>query len=98
MGITPPPRGFPTTEFERRMARVQAAMHAAKIDAVLLTTEPDVRYYTGFFTQFWESPTRPWFTILPADGKPIAVIPGIGAAGMHDTWVDDVRTWSSPRP
>ncbi len=93
-----PSRGFLTTEFEARMQRVQAAMHAARLDAVLLTQEPDVRYFTGFFTQFWESPTRPWFVLLPLSGKPIAVIPEIGAAGMAATWVDDMRTWPSPRP
>ena len=80
------------------MSRVQRVMHDRSIDAILLTTEPDVRYFSGFHTQFWESPTRPWFLILPREGKPIAVIPGIGAAGMRATWVDDVRTWHSPQP
>lgn len=93
-----PSRGFERSEFEGRMARVQRIMNARQIDAILLTTEPDVRYFTGFHTQFWESPTRPWFTILPSTGKPIAIIPEIGAAGMHDTWVDDVRTWPAPQP
>ena len=95
---TPPERGFAQAEFETRTARAQAAMRAAHLDAILLTTEPDVRYFTGFFTQFWESPTRPWFVVLPADGKPIAVIPEIGAAGMAGTWVDDIHTWPAPRP
>ena len=77
-----PPRGFENKEFEMRMQRVQARMSDEKMDAILLTTEPDVRYFTGFFSQFWESPTRPWFVLLPLSGKPIAVIPEIGAAGM----------------
>lgn len=93
-----PERGFPQAEFEARMRRVQAAMRAARLDAVLLTTEPDVRYFTGFFTQFWESPTRPWFVVLPLEGKPVAVIPEIGAAGMAATWIDDIHTWPAPRP
>jgi Xaa-Pro dipeptidase len=69
-----------------------------RMDAVLLTTEPEVRYFTGFFTQFWQSPTRPWFVVLPLEGKPIAVIPEIGAAGMRETWVEDIRSWPAPRP
>jgi Xaa-Pro dipeptidase len=93
-----PPRGFEQSEFEQRMARVQRIMHALDLGAILLTTEPDVRYFTGFHTQFWESPTRPWFVVLPQDGKPVAIIPEIGAAGMRATWVDDVRTWPAPRP
>ena len=64
--------------------------------ALLLTTEPDVRYFTGFLTRFWESPTRPWFVVLPTAGKPIAVIPSIGAALMAQTWVEDIRTWRAP--
>ncbi|MDD9877020.1 MAG: Xaa-Pro peptidase family protein [Magnetovibrio sp.] len=93
-----PRRGFGLAEFEARMDRAQARMAAERLDAILLTTEPDVRYFTGFFTQFWESPTRPWFMVLPADGKPVAVIPEIGAAGMAGTWVDEIHTWPAPRP
>lgn len=87
---------FPITEFEGRLERVQAAMHAAKLDALLFTTEPEIRYFTGFRTLFWQSPTRPWFLVVPASGKPIAVIPQIGADLMSNTWIDDIRTWSSP--
>jgi len=96
--LTPPPRGFPDSEFEQRTAKAQRRMAAQKLDALLLTTEANMRYFTGFLTQFWESPTRPWFLVVPAEGKPIAVIPEIGAAGMRDTWLEDVRTWSSPCP
>jgi Xaa-Pro dipeptidase len=93
-----PQRQFSLVEFEQRMARAQAMMRALKLDGVLLTTETNVRYFSGYFTQFWQSPTRPWFLILPAIGKPIAVIPTIGVVGMSNTWVDDVRTWPSPFP
>ncbi len=93
-----PPRGFEQKEFEMRMQRVQARMSNAAMDAILLTTEPDVRYFTGFFTQFWESPTRPWFVLLPLSGKPIAVIPEIGTAGMAATWIEDIHTWPAPQP
>jgi Xaa-Pro aminopeptidase len=64
--------------------------------ALLLTTEQEVRYFTGYLTRFWESPTRPWFLIIPSAGKPVAVIPSIGAALMAQTWIEDIRTWSSP--
>ena len=73
-------------------------MAEREIAAILVCTEPEVRYFTGFHTPFWQSPTRPWFTVIPAAGKPIAVIPSIGEATMSETWIDDVRTWSSPRP
>ena len=93
-----PQRQFLLTEFEQRLARAQTMMRALKLDAVLLTTETNVRYFSGYFTQFWQSPTRPWFLILPLKGKPIAVIPTIGVVGMSNTWVEDIRAWPSPFP
>lgn len=90
--------GFTAEEFETRTARMQKVMQEKKLDAVFLTTEANVRYFTGFYTQFWESPTRPWFLVIPLTGKPVAVIPGIGESGMRSTWLDHVLTWSSPNP
>ena len=91
-----PPRGFQRSEFEARVAKAQRLMTSNGLDALLLTTEPEVRYFTGYLTRFWESPTRPWFLVVPQSGKPIAIIPSIGADLMCSTWIDDVRTWSSP--
>jgi len=93
-----PQRGFQQSEFEHRTARAQLMMSEMNIDSMLLTTESNVRYFSGFFTQFWLSPTRPWFLLVPLEGKPIAVIPTIGVVGMLDTWIDDVRSWTSPQP
>lgn len=89
-------RGFPETEFAERTAKAQALMAQHGLAAMLLTTEQEVRYFTGYLTRFWESPTRPWYLIVPSSGKPVAVIPSIGAALMAQTWIDDIRTWSSP--
>ena len=98
MTTTPPVRGFIQAEFEGRTERAQRRMRELEIDVMLLTTEPQVRYFSGFLTQFWHSPTRPWFLLVPLEGKPIAVIPSIGVAGMQLSWVDDIRSWSSPQP
>lgn len=94
----PPPRGFSTAEFARRAAATQAMMEEDGLDCLLFTSEPEVRYFSGFHTPFWQSPTRPWFLLLPAAGKPIAVIPRIGEPLMRRTWVDDIRTWQAPSP
>ncbi|MEQ8586141.1 MAG: Xaa-Pro peptidase family protein [Thalassobaculaceae bacterium] len=98
MSQQPPTRGFPPAEFEARLDRAQRLMAAQGLDALLLTTEPDIRWFTGFLTQFWLSPTRPWFLVVPATGKPVAVIPSIGLDAMSRTWIDDIRVWPSPRP
>ena len=89
-------KGFDRSEFQQRCAKAQALMAEKDLAALLLTTEQEVRYFTGYLTRFWESPTRPWFLVLPASGAPVAVIPSIGAALMGGTWIDDIRTWSAP--
>lgn len=93
-----PARGFSDAEFAARTERAQARMAAEGLDGLLLMTEPELYYFTGFQTLFWQSPTRPWFLFIPASGKPIAVIPEIGAELMRRGWLDDVRTWSAPQP
>jgi len=93
-----PERGFPVSEFETRLANAQRQMAVEGLEAMLLTTEPEVRYFSGFLTQFWQSPTRPWFLVVPVSGKPIAVIPEIGRTCMSKTWIDDIRTWDAPNP
>ena len=89
-------RGFNINQFENRTLDAQQLMQHHGLDALLLTTETNVRYFTGFLTRFWESPTRPWYLIIPSKGKPIAVIPSIGKALMSKTWLEDIRTWPSP--
>ncbi|WP_299085430.1 Xaa-Pro peptidase family protein [uncultured Ruegeria sp.] len=98
LNATAPERGFNDAEFSARTAKAQAAMEVLGLAGMLLMTEQDVRYFTGFHTLFWQSPTRPWFVFVPASGKPVAVIPEIGAELMRRGWIDDIRTWSAPTP
>ncbi|GAA6197964.1 Xaa-Pro peptidase family protein [Pseudophaeobacter arcticus] len=98
MLLKAPERGFELAEFEARTQKVQALMAEQHLEGLLLMSEADVRYFSGFHTLFWQSPTRPWFLFVPAAGKPIAVIPEIGAALMRQTWIEDIRTWSAPAP
>ena len=89
---------FLPEEFAKRCARIQALMHKAEMDALFLCTEAEIRYFTGFRTLFWLSPTRPWYVIIPQKGKPIALIPEIGVDLMQRTWLEseDIHSWSSP--
>ena len=93
-----PERGFSQAEYEARTASAQAKMAQAGFSGLLLLNEPEVRYFSGFHTLFWQSPTRPWFLFVPAEGRPIAIIPEIGAELMRSTWLEDIRTWSAPSP
>jgi Xaa-Pro aminopeptidase len=89
---------FSESEFAARTEQAQRALREKGLDALFFTTEAEIRYFTGFRTLFWQSPTRPWFLVVPARGKPIAVIPQIGAHLMESTWIEDIRTFSAPHP
>ena len=91
-------RGFSDEEFEDRTSRCQSMMAQNNLDALWVCTEPEVRYFTGFHPPFWQSPTRPWFVVVPLTGKPGAVIPSIGASTMSSTLIEDIRTWPAPQP
>ena len=97
--ITPEPhRGFDENEYRSRTHRIQIAMAEHSLDGLLFFSEAEVRYFSGFHTPFWQSPTRPWFLFIPLEGNPVAIIPQIGAPLMSKTWIIDIRSWSAPSP
>ena len=93
-----PERGFAELEFEQRLIQAQKVMKSYKLDGILVTTPQNIRYFTGYDSQFWESPTRPWFVVVPASGKPIAIVPEIGESVFKKTWLDEIKSWPSPKP
>ena len=94
------PGKFTRREFEMRVERACRLMARDELDGVLVTSEANVEYLSGFTTQFaWNTPSRPWYFLLPRNGRGIAIIPEIGLSNWQSTsWVEDVRTWPSPRP
>ena len=88
--------GFLNEEFEIRLKRAQNLLYNSKLDALLITLPSNLRYFSGIDTHFWESPTRPWFLVVPLSGSPIAVIPEIGEKLFEKTFIKDIYTWSSP--
>lgn len=89
---------FPRAEYEARLEAANRAMHSNNLDAILLASEAEVRYFTGFRTQFWQSPTRPWFVILRRDQTPLAIIPEIGAELLARSDIAEIEAWPAPRP
>ena len=67
--------GFSNEEFEIRIERARELLYKNKLDALLMTIPANFRYFAGIDTQFWESPTRPWFLVLPLSRDLNAVIP-----------------------
>ena len=88
--------GFLNEEFEIRIERARELLYENKLDALLITIPANFRYFAGVDTHFWESPTRPWFLVLPLSRDPIAVIPEIGEKLFRKTFIKDIYTWPSP--
>jgi Xaa-Pro dipeptidase len=88
--------GFSNEEFEIRLERTQELLYKNKLDALLITIPSNLRYFTGIDTNFWESPTRSWFLVVPLFGNPIAIIPEIGEKLFKKTFIKDIHTWPSP--
>ena len=88
--------GFSNEEFEIRIERAQELLYKNKLDALLITIPSNLRYFTGIDTNFWESPTRSWFLVVPLFGNPIAIIPEIGEKLFKKTFIKDIHTWPSP--
>ena len=91
-------KGFDNLEFEMRVKRARELMEKNNIDILLLTTPHNFRYFSGLDSYFWESPTRPWFLLIPQNSDPIALVPSIGQTALEKTWLKNIKTWSSPNP
>src|SRR5260221_259602 len=91
---------FTASEFERRVERARRLMTEEKLDGIMVTSEPNLEYLSGFVTQFaWASPTRPWYFVLPRVGNAVAIIPAIGETNWRATsWCKSLLTWPSPVP
>jgi len=91
-------RGFETKEYQNRILKLQKKMQDKDIDITLITSPHNFRYFTGLDSYFWESPTRPWFLLIPQSNEPIAIIPSIGETALQKTWIKNIQTWPSPQP
>ena len=91
---------FPKSEYEDRVERARALMRVEELDALMVSSESNFKYLTGFTTQnAWNIPARPWFFVLPLEGEPIAVIPEGGREHYEaSSWTPNTRTWMSPQP
>lgn len=68
---------FAPAEYEARLARARDLMAAASVDALLLTTYPSLRYFTGHTSHRWMQPTAPMLAVVPQGGDPVLLLPAI---------------------
>lgn len=91
----PPLSPFTVDEFRQRIEALQRHMADTGMSALFVTTPANIRYITGYSSEFWESPTRPWYVVVPRVGEPVAVVPPIGIPALEKTWITDIRSWNS---
>ncbi len=90
---------FARDEYGARIDRIRRLMAENDLGAILVTSEVNFRYITGYQSQTWISPTRPRYCVLPLKGDPIVVSPVTFLVGMRQTsWISDIRSWPAPRP
>ncbi len=89
---------FPKEEFANRISRIQEKLEKENIEAVIITSPSNFRYFSGLDSNFWESPTRPWFLIVSKNDPIKAIIPSIGIAPIEKTFIKDIEVWQSPNP
>ena len=87
---------FRLEEFRRRMNGLRELMAASDMDAVLVTTEANHRYFTGHETHRWMHKYVAMFALLPLEGDPVVIVPRFEAAMCEaDSWIEVIRTFES---
>ena len=89
---------FPKEEYLKRLDNIHKKLENENIDAIVITSPANFRYFSGLDSNFWESPTRPWFLIITKNGKIKALVPSIGLSAIESTFIKDIEVWQSPNP
>lgn len=90
---------FPRTEYENRVERARRLMKQYAFDALLVTSEHNLRYFVGEISTTPHQTTRPRFLLIPSSGEVIGIVPmGIDEFYIETTWVKTCRIWPSPNP
>ncbi len=85
---------FTSEEYERRLAGLREGMAQSNMDAVLITTEANHRYFTGHASHRWMHKYTAIFALLPLENEPVLIVTPI-EAGMceEDSWIETIRTF-----
>ncbi len=85
---------FAAEEYQRRLAGLRALMKARDVDAVLLTTESNHRYFTGHVTHRWSHKYTGIFALLPLEGEAVLIVTPMEASMCaEDSWIETVRSF-----
>ena len=83
---------FPGQEFKRRYDLMRDTMTARGVDALLITREENIRYFTGYYSTLWDSGNRYFAALLPRDASiPPTLVTTGDSLFTPQSWIDDVR-------
>ena len=88
---------FSQAEYQSRYKRTLELLEETKLDALLLTAEPNVNYYSGWrnFIPWWTY-SRPYILIIPKDHAPVLMVQGFQHFdASRNSWIQDVRSYKS---
>jgi Xaa-Pro aminopeptidase len=85
---------IPLQEYSQRLERLRALMRRNDLDAVLLGTGTNLRYFSGYPSPV-RSGCRPFFLLLPLASDPVFIVHGgRKAEAERFSWVKDVREYT----
>src|ERR1019366_3406684 len=89
---------FPLVEYQARINRARQAMKAHGMDAMLMSTEPNVLYFSGLLDGYWictmhDDVQLVLITADPAQ-EPVLLIPNHLLQAADTSCISDVRCWS----
>ena len=86
--------GIPASEYPQRVERLRSLMAEKEMQAVLLGTGNNLRYFSGYPFALPHIP-RPFFALLPLDGDPVFFShAGHKAEAQRYSWISDVREYT----
>jgi len=85
-------------EFDRRLARLREEMEREGVDALLLTSETNVRYATAFYEVGWIIPAYFYAAVIPrnSDLPPAIFVPEGDQTQTQASWIETVVRWDFP--
>jgi len=84
---------IPSCEFPQRLERLRALLKDAKVQAVLLGTGSNLRYFSGYPSPA-RSGSRPFFLVLPLSGDPVLIVQaGRRAEAVRFSWIKEIRDY-----
>jgi Xaa-Pro aminopeptidase len=89
--------GFAPAEYRQRYERLQTALGEINADALLVTSEANFNYFTGYISEHpWASYSRNLIAILPREAPPMLIVPAsLEGQAREQTWIEEIRTYEA---